>query len=167
MQRIVQLALFLVAFGSGQPLHAQARTLSAAPAPPVVVRKTAGLSPDTYKGRQVMVGSGGGFTGASVTYYLLDSGRLYGRRSRDTTYVFIGRQTAANTKRVFSVIEKKCRIKTTRFDDPGNVYKFVGWRKGRQQFKVTWGGAGKNPPAVYPKFYDSFMAMIPASARLK
>ncbi|GAB4008692.1 hypothetical protein GCM10028808_15430 [Spirosoma migulaei] len=134
------------------------------------VRKTATTStPVTYKLRQIVVGSGGGFTSASATYYLLENGKLYGRRNRDTVYTFIGQQTAANTKRVFTSVEVNCKIKTTKFDNPGNIYKFVQWRKGKLNYKVAWGAVNKTKtvPANYPKVYDSFMAMIPASLRLK
>lgn len=135
---------------------------------PIVIRKTTpAITPATYKGRQVAVGSGGGFTGFSTTYYLLDNGMLFGKRSRDTTFTPIGSQTVANTRRVFATVEGNCNIKTTRFNNPGNTYKFVQWQKARQVFKVTWGGTGKPVPANYPRFYESFMAMIPGSLRLK
>jgi len=134
---------------------------------PIVVKKTSKtITPATYTGKQVIVGHGGGFTGATTTYYLLENGQLFGRRSRDTTFTFLARQTAANTKRIFSTVEGACKVKTTRFDHPGNVYKFVQWRKGKKQYKVTWGATGKKVPVNYPKFYDSFMAMVPASLRL-
>ena len=135
---------------------------------PVVVRKTTKLiTPDTYAGRQLAVGSGGGVRGISTTYYLLDDGRLFGRRSRDTSFTFIAKQTAPITKRVFTSVEESCKIKTTKFDHPGNIYKFVRWRKGKQAHIVTWGEPGKTVPPNYPKMYDAFMAMIPISLRLK
>lgn len=134
---------------------------------PAKPRKTTGaITPATYTGRQIMVGNGGGVTGLSTTYYLLDNGQLFGRRSRDTAFTPLGRQTAVNTKRTFTVAEDKCRILTTQFDNPGNRYKFVGWRKGKRTHKITWGEPGTTPPASYPKFYDSFMATIPKSTRL-
>lgn len=132
------------------------------------VRKTPAVStPVTYTGRQIMVASGGGFTGFSASYYLLDNGKLFGRRSRDTTFTFIGQQTTANTKRVFSVAEGKCKIRTTKFDHPGNIYKVVRWRKGKLGNKVAWGAPGRTAPPNYAKFYDTFMSMIPAASRLK
>ena len=143
---------------------------TAADSIPVVVKKTArAISPASYAGRQLIVGSGGGFTGFSTTYYLLDNGQLFGRRSRDTVYRFIGKQTSANTKRAFATVETKCRIKKVRFDNPnpGNTYKFVGWKRGKQQYNVTWGAMGAAVPSAYSKFYDSFMKMIPAASRLK
>ncbi|GAB4032870.1 FAD-binding oxidoreductase [Spirosoma jeollabukense] len=132
------------------------------------VRKTVPVStPATYQGRQILVGNGGGFTGFTTTYYLLENGKLFGRRSRDTTFTLIRRQTSTTTKRMFSQIENACKIKKTKFSNPGNTYKFVRWRKGKLEYTVTWGEAGKTVPASYPKFYDSFMAMIPTASRLK
>ncbi|GAB4035903.1 FAD-binding oxidoreductase [Spirosoma gilvum] len=156
-------SLFLV-----NQFNTQAQAIRAAGDQMPQVRKTASaVTPANYKGRQIIVGSGGGFTGASSAYYLLENGKLYGRRTRDTTYTFIGQQTTANTKRVFTIAEGNCKIKTTKFDQPGNTYKFVQWRKGKVSHKVTWGAIDKKVPTSYPKFYDSFMAMIPASLRLK
>jgi hypothetical protein len=132
------------------------------------VKKTAEANtPITYTGRQIQVGSGGGVSGFLTSYYLLENGKLFGRRSRDTTFTFIGQQTSANTKRVFATAEEKCKIKTAKFDYPGNTYKFVRWRKGKVVNRVAWGAVGKVVPANYPKFYDSFMAMIPLASRLK
>ncbi|GAB2585562.1 FAD-binding oxidoreductase [Spirosoma areae] len=133
---------------------------------PVVKKTAAAITPNNYTGRQIAVGSGGGVTGFSTAYYLFENGKLFAKRSRDTTFTFIGQQTAKNTKGVFATVEDKCKIKTTKFDNPGNLYKFVRWRKGKVAHIVTWGEAGKTVPANYPKFYNSFMAMIPASLRL-
>ena len=131
-----------------------------------IANRTTGHTPATYQGRQIMAGNGGGFTGFSTTYYLLDNGQLFGKRSRDTLFTPLGKQTIANTKRLFEMVEKTCSIKTTQFNKPGNMYKFVGWQKGKQTYQVTWGAAGTALPPTYPKTYDSFMALIPATARL-
>jgi hypothetical protein len=127
----------------------------------------AAASPKTYTGRVITVTNGGGFTGRSVSYYLQDDGRLYGKRSSDATYAALGKQTKANTKRVFWSLEDRCKIKTTQFDNPGNTYKSVTWQKGKERYNVTWGSPKDSIPANYEQFYKSFMAMIPASLRLK
>lgn len=157
---LILLIIFSGSFGQAQAIKSTGDVLKARQ------KTTKALTPATYKGRQVAVGSGGGFAGFSTTYYLLDNGQLFGRRSQDTAFTLIGKQTSTNTKRVFATVEDKCKVKTTRFDNPGNVYKFVQWRKGKQDYKVAWGAPGTTVPVNYPKFYESFMAMIPASARL-
>lgn len=134
---------------------------------PALQKASKRLTPATFKGRQVIIGKGGGFTGGIILYYLLDDGQLFGRRNRDTSFTFIGQQTPQNTKRVFAVVEEACAIKKTKFNAPGNIYTFVQWRKGNESYKVTWGAADKKVPENYPRFYDSFLAMIPPGARLK
>ncbi|GAB3641757.1 FAD-binding oxidoreductase [Spirosoma arcticum] len=134
---------------------------------PVVMTKTAyAPTPASYTGRQLMVGNGGGFTGFSTMYYLLDNGQLFSRRSQDTVYRALGKLTAADTKRAFATVETTGRIKKLRFNKPGNTYKFVGWKWGKQQYTVTWGAPGATVPATYSTFYDSFMSIIPTATRL-
>lgn len=166
MQRRFLTLIFLISLLPVNLIHAQ--DIDRPAHAPVVVQKTAkAVTPATYAGRQILVGSGGGVTGFSTTYYLLDTGQLFAKRSRDTSFTRIGKQTAANTKRAFATVEKTCKIKTTTFDNPGNTYRFVRWRKGKQEYSVTWGEPGTTVPASYPRFYTSFMAMVPASLRLK
>ena len=113
-----------------------------------------------------MLGSGGGVTGFATTYYLLANGKLFSRSSRDTVFTFIGRQTRANTKRVFEMAEQDCAIKTTNFNHPGNTYKFAQWKKGEESYRVTWGDISETVPASYPRLYTSFMTMLPISETL-
>ena len=157
--------LLLIVFSLGQLVDLSAgqelRTTITSPKP------TKGITPDTYSGRQILVGSGGGFTGFTTTYYLLENGQLFRRRSRDSTFTFVARQSTAQTKRLFSTVENTCKIKKTKFDHPGNRYTFVQWRKGKQNYRVFWGMPGYTVPTTYPKFVDSFMAMIPTAVKQK
>ncbi|WP_026260523.1 hypothetical protein [Spirosoma luteum] len=123
-------------------------------------------TPAHYTGNQLMLGSGGGVTGFATTYYLLANGKLFSRSSRDTVFTFIGRQTRANTKRVFEMAEQDCAIKTTNFNHPGNTYKFAQWKKGEESYRVTWGDISETVPASYPRLYTSFMTMLPISETL-
>ncbi|GAB3335054.1 hypothetical protein GCM10027299_43750 [Larkinella ripae] len=119
--------------------------------------------PFSYKNRQLIVGEGGGFTGESRAYYLLENGYLYAKSDTDSLYTRLGRKSAATTRRLFNELETGCRIKTTRFDQPGNRYQFVTWKKNRQEHTVTWGNERQPPPARFTKFYKQFMAQIPAA----
>lgn len=121
--------------------------------------------PLTYKNRQIVVGKGGGFTGASTAYYLLENGYLYVKSDTDSVFTPLGKKSAAITRRLFKDLETACRIKTTRFSQPGNLYQFVSWKKNQQEYKVSWGDPRQPPPARFVKFYQSFMAQIPAPKR--
>ena len=130
-------------------------------------RKTAAPRevPETYKGRVLTVGSGSGIAGKEKVYALLDDGRLFSRRAGQTSYTFIGKQTAANTKKVFWSVEDRCAIRKTTYNKPGNSYRFVNWKKGPEQHKVAWVPGDKNLPPNYEQVYTGFIGMIPPSNR--
>lgn len=121
--------------------------------------------PDTYKGRVLTVGSGGGVVGKEKAYLLLDDGRLFSRQSGQKSYTFIGKQTASNTKKVFWSVEDRCAIRKTKYNNPGNIYRFVNWKKGVEQHKVAWVPGDKKLPANYEQVYTGFMGMIPPANR--
>ena len=121
--------------------------------------------PDTYKGRVLRVGSGGGVAGKETVYALLDDGRLFGRKPEQTSYTFIGKQTAPITKKVFWSVEDRCAIRKTVFNKPGNLYRFVSWKKGAENRRVAWAPGDKTLPPNYEGVYAGFMGMIPPASR--
>lgn len=118
--------------------------------------------PAAYTGRQLRVGSGGGFSGATTTYYLLDNGRLFRQTSADTVALSLGQLTTRTTTRLFNQVEKRCRIRQTHFNHPGNLYQFVGWQRGQARCTVTW-ASDVTPPAGYEAFYQQFLRRLPSS----
>ena len=118
--------------------------------------------PATYTGRQLLVGSGGGFSGATTTYSLLDNGQLFRQTQADTIALALGRLTTGTTARLFSQLEKRCRIRQTHFDHPGNLYQFVGWQRGQIRHTVTWGDNDHSPPARFEAFYQHFFRQLPS-----
>lgn len=162
--------LFCTTLGLAQAPKAASGPALSAPVssnktPAITVRsKTVSPSrevPDRYRGRIVTVGSGGGVVGKETTYALLDDGRLFSRRLGQPTYTYVGKQTSANTKRVFWSVEDRCAIKKTKYAKPGNVYRFVGWRKGGETYRVTWAPGDTVVPPNYEQVYKGFMGMLP------
>ncbi|ARK13381.1 hypothetical protein [Fibrivirga algicola] len=146
----------------------KATTSTTAKTPAMVMRAKKTTSrevPDTYKGRVLTVGSGGGIVGKETTYILLDDGRLFTRKSGQLSYTFIGNQTADNTKKVFWSVEDRCAIRKTTYNKPGNLYRFVSWRKGKELHKVAWAPGDKTLPPNYEQVYTGFMGMIPPTLK--
>ncbi len=111
------------------------------------------------------MGSGGGFTGMTTTYYLLDTGKLFSKTNRDTTYKALGKLKATRRKQLFSAVLDTCQIKTTDYSQPGNVSRFVLFRQGDKPHRVTWVAGDTAVPASYPRFYQSFMDVLPTPAQ--
>lgn len=120
--------------------------------------------PTTYKGRQIVVGNGGGFTGLTTTYYLLDNGKLLSRSSRDTVFTQLGKPKSTLRKQLFRAVLDTCQIRTTAYNEPGNVSRFVQFQNAGETHRVAWATGDTAVPATYPKFYRSFMALVPVSA---
>lgn len=178
MRLLVLAALLLVSLTSalGQVPAAVASTTSAEKptivtdkTPAMVMRvKKASVSrevPDTYQGRILTVGSGGGVVGKETVYSLLDDGRLFSRKAGQKSYTFIGKQTAENTKKVFWSVEDRYAIRKTVFNKPGNMYRFVSWKKGKELHRVAWAPGDKNLPPNYEQVYTGFIGMIPPASR--
>ncbi|MGA0555277.1 FAD-binding oxidoreductase [Larkinella sp. VNQ87] len=121
--------------------------------------------PVSYPNRQIQVGEGGGFTGSTRTYCLLENGLLFVKSDTDSLYKPLDQKPATTTRRLFRQLEKTCRIQTTRFNHPGNLYQFVRWQKGKTEYTVTWGDRTQPAPACFVQFYKTFMAQIPPNKR--
>ena len=119
--------------------------------------------PDAYKKQQIAVGSGGGFTGLTTTYYLLDNGRLFRKTNRDSVYTPLGKLKTTRRKQLLSAVLDTCKIETTTYNEPGNVSRFVLFQNGDETYRVTWAAGDSAVPASYPKLFQSFMATLPTS----
>lgn len=150
-----------------QPKKAVRKKGAKIPAMVLRAKKTASSReiPDIYKGRILSVGSGGGIRGQETAYYLLDDGRLFSRKTGQTSYAIIGKQTPGNTKKVFVSAEDRCAIRKTTYSKPGNIYRFVGWKKGAETHKVTWAPGDKAVPPNFDQVYTGFMGMLPADKK--
>ncbi|MFN8353566.1 MAG: hypothetical protein U0Y10_03920 [Spirosomataceae bacterium] len=105
--------------------------------------------------KQLIVGSGGGFSGTGKEYILLENGTLYRRETpKDTTYKVrvLFRSTA---KKYFDKLAK-LNVSKRKFNHPGNMsYYVTDHVSDKKSYTVTWGSAV--PPKDIKAFYDDFM----------
>jgi hypothetical protein len=116
--------------------------------------------PNRYVGNQIIVGSGGGVTGAWREYRLLESGYWYTRTNRDSTFTVLDHKSRAEVASFFKK-SKALALNKKAFDHPGNLYYFVETKRGRTQHRVTWGASKLKAPVAVKQFYDAFMKAIP------
>lgn len=103
------------------------------------------MNPDNYKKRQIIFGSGGGFTNLVNEYRLLENKKLYHKKSNDTTFTELGKQNADTTKLLFSKAVTLFEDTTT-LHQPGNVYYFIKFRNGNKTQEMVWGSSKENTP---------------------
>jgi hypothetical protein len=116
--------------------------------------------PETYQGKQLLFGAGGGITGAVTTYSLLPNGDLY----RDAPHDSTGFALLAEGKRAAAkAAHKQARsLAGYELDAPGNFYYFLALRSKKTTYRLTWGQADLSPPPEVQALYDYLMAMVRA-----
>ncbi|MBL7816683.1 MAG: hypothetical protein JNL70_16800 [Saprospiraceae bacterium] len=112
---------------------------------------------------QIVFGGGGGFTGASYEYSLLQDGRLVAiQRDSATQKVIknIGKKKAAS---LYAAVDSM-RLNTWLYNVPGNIYHFIILKQdGKKDNKIVWDGSGndKSIPELAEGFYKKLMAEVP------
>lgn len=100
-------------------------------------KSTKNIEPDSFEGRQIRFGSGGGITGALTQWALLDNGRLWG----------VSGEPTANLKHVAKVSKKEVTAIFSSLDSlnwgepvnqPGNMYRFLELHDGKEVTRIVW-----------------------------
>ncbi len=116
-------------------------------------------SPDNYPERQIVFGSGGGFTGKVQSYTLLENGQLFHHNGISNTTKELEKIDKTKAKDLFNKLSK-ADIENTKYDDPGNMYYFVKSKKGTKEHSVTWGGQKGKTPEACNQLYKELMSII-------
>ncbi len=117
--------------------------------------------PNQYKKKQLIFGSGGGFTGAVTTYVLQENGEIY-KFLTDTTYEAVTILPKDTTKNYFSTLDT-LHLDSLDFNHPGNMYFFIEKKDGfkdEESARVTWGDGKHNPPTGIKELHTSLTQVI-------
>jgi len=109
---------------------------------------------DRYQGRQLIVGSGGGITGAWKEYRLLENGQTYVRTHLDAGFTL---QKTLPTADVAPLFKQAQQAHWKPLDEPGNVYYYVSQKKGSQQITIKWGYPKIKPADEFQKLYNKLV----------
>lgn len=115
------------------------------------------VNPLNTKQKVLTFGGGGGFTGVSTTYYLLEDGTLFRNGLTDTTFYLEGKLPADVVQQQF-VNYHQLGIDKLNFDEPGNKYFYLEMRNKNERHKVQWGG--QNLEDNGPKLLYSLLMKI-------
>ncbi len=115
--------------------------------------------PSAYSGDMMIVGSGGGFTGAYSTYYILDDGAIYRQNMQDTVFVKIGELSKKVVKHQFRMYDDM-KLGELELNDPGNRYHYLTYRdKSKNEHKIQWGKSTLEDKRI-SIFHDNLMKLI-------
>lgn len=117
------------------------------------------LSNNTLASKIIVIGSGGGVTGAVTTYELYEDGTLYENSSLNLDIS----QKKMNTLKGMKEIQNQfdaLNIDTIKLNAPGNMYFFVGYQKDGESHRCTWGANDVQAPENLRTFYENLMETI-------
>ena len=107
---------------------------------------------------RIEFGNGGGFTGKTKTYVLLENGHLYQHFSTDTTYTHL---TSVGKETVETLFKNSKKITSIDYDSPGNMYSFITIIDNAKEHKINFGNATGIVPTEVDAFYRQLIALLP------
>lgn len=113
----------------------------------------------TQSSRWIMASEGGGFTGFFTSYYLLPNGQVFRIESRDSQYQELQGIRRREAREQFRNIGKVFDAYSGEMQDPGNIYKTMGFHNGKQTRYLSWVFShGKS--AAADEFYRNLLLII-------
>ncbi|WP_273565427.1 hypothetical protein [Maribacter halichondriae] len=108
---------------------------------------------------RIVFGNGGGITGASDTYVLLENGQLFHTNSLTKETIELEKISKKEAKKCFSKIDS-LNLSKMEFEHPGNRYYFIEEIHGDEKVKVTWGSNDHEIDEGCKEFYKELMTTI-------
>ncbi len=103
--------------------------------------------------------TGGGFTGAIISYHLMPNGQLFkvNNLSRDTTELPKVKKSLTS-----QLMERAAAIDwSVDVNRPGNVYHIIRLRTEAGDLSATWGDTGYEPPTEMTELYSALQELVP------
>jgi len=113
--------------------------------------------PLTFSGKTIIVGSGGGFAGIEQEYRLLNNGQLYYRSSIRDSFKLVEAKSKGKARK-WAVRFDSLQLEKVAFNEPGNIYKFVGYKTDSVENRIVWSNVNSVPNSAIPDFYKNFLA---------
>lgn len=116
-----------------------------------------------YAGPQLIFGSGGGVSGGTVSYVLLENGQLFKLNSLLKDTVALQKLSKKEAKDLFRKFEE-LHIQQIDFNHPGNLYYFIENKQGSEKHRVVWGDQEYPPPIHVKNFYQILQGIVPKNS---
>ncbi len=106
--------------------------------------------------RILFVGSGGGVTGAVNEYTIDVDGSMYEKKSLGET---ASRKKGLKTNQIQQINDmfNALDFDQMKYNNPGNLYYFIGYEINGKRHQITWGGANDEVPQKVKAYYDFMM----------
>lgn len=111
------------------------------------------FTPETFSGKQLSFGNGGGFSGQVKEYTLLENGQLFSANSLTNETKELKKIDKKQTKALFAKMEA-LHPASINFKHPGNRYYFLKLKEGKAVHEITWGSTNHPAPEGIQELYQ-------------
>lgn len=103
--------------------------------------KSQHYTPDTLPETQLVFGDGGGITGATTAYILLENGQIFKAYSLDNSMTEVGKIKKKQAQTLMTEA-RELGMEDMDVDQPGNMYYFLELKTDNGDYRCTWGAQG-------------------------
>ncbi|MEL6986854.1 MAG: hypothetical protein AAGK97_03400 [Bacteroidota bacterium] len=96
----------------------------------------------SYKEKQLIFGSGGGFTGGTVETIILDNGQVFRHNSLNEEIIELKKLKKKLTKEIFEKYYSLA-LNDMELNQPGDLYRYIKLKDENGVHTLMWGGDGR------------------------
>ncbi len=120
--------------------------------------KTPTYAPDTYEGKMITFGSGGGVTGHISCTAIMENGYIYrGTGLTNIDFEMNGRLKTGEVDQLFKNYEV-LGLAEVNYDSPGNTYRFIEFKQDSSIQRIVWGAKDELPDKKVDTYYNILKA---------
>lgn len=105
-------------------------------------------SPESYNGIEIIISEGGGVTGQTTQYIILENGQVFVRTIYPASLKELNKLKKNTVEGIFDRVGK-LRIEEMNFQHPGNMTHSLSLKSGNDLQEIKWGDPGfPVPPSI-------------------
>ncbi len=129
--------------------------------------KTSNKIPEDYDKRMVYFGGGGGFTGQSYEFCLLENGSLFNVDKNNEDHTYNMKLKKKQSQEIFTKIDQLSLLGLA-YNEPGNMYKFIKIMKGADEaHNLVWGSPSLEVDSSLESLYSELITLTKTSEKEK
>lgn len=117
---------------------------------------------EDYKGKMIVIGKGGGFSGAYDEFSILENGQVYKYNTITKERLLLGRMKKNFSEQVFNNY-KLLKIGEKNINAPGNLNYFIEMKDGENSLKSIWSDQKNETNGELILFYKTAMNYLSVS----
>jgi hypothetical protein len=116
-------------------------------------------SPESFPGQQIIISEGGGFSGQTTLYILLDNGQVFIKTVFPESLKELDRLDKKLSREIFNRLDL-LNVRDIQFIHPGNMTYLLATREGEDYYEIKWGDPAYQAPAEVLDYYQFIRTQV-------